>query len=63
MAGHVTSSYYSARLSRPIALGMVKRGAKRMGETVYCALADGKTLKATIVDPVFYDPKGERQNV
>lgn len=63
ITGHVTSSYYSARLSRPIALGMVRRGAKRMGETVYCPLADGKTLEATIVDPVFYDPKGERQNV
>ena len=62
-AGHVTSSYYSARLSRPIALGMVKGGASRMGETVYCPLADGKVLKATIVDSVFYDPKGERQDV
>jgi len=63
IAGHVTSSYYSARLSRPIALGMVKRGAGRMGETVYCPLADGRVVKASIVDSVFYDPKGERQNV
>ena len=63
IAGHVTSSYYSARLARPIALGMVKRGAKRMGETVYCPLADGRVLGATIVDSVFYDPKGERQSV
>ena len=63
IAGHVTSSYYSARLSRPIALGMVKGGAKRMGETVYCPLADGGVVGATIVDSVFYDPKGERQNV
>ena len=62
IAGHVTSSYYSARLSRPIALGMVKRGAKRMGETVYCPLVDGRVLGAIIVDSVFYDPKGERQN-
>ncbi|MDE0036588.1 MAG: sarcosine oxidase subunit alpha family protein [Gammaproteobacteria bacterium] len=62
-AGHVTSSYYSARLSRPIALGMVKGGAKRMGETVYCPLADGRVLKASIVDSVFYDPKEERQRV
>ena len=63
MAGHVTSSYYSARLSRSIALGMVKGGAKRMGEAVYCPLADDRILEATIVDSVFYDPKGERQNV
>ena len=60
MTGHVTSSYYSARLERPIALGMVKGGAKRLGETVYCPLADGRVLKATIVESVFYDPKGER---
>ena len=63
IAGHVTSSYYSARLSRPVALGMVKNGAKRVGETVYCPFADGRVLKATIVDTVFYDPKGKRQNV
>ena len=62
IAGHVTSSYYSARLSRSIALGMVKGGAKRMGDTVHCPLADGRVLGATIVDSVFYDPKGERQN-
>ncbi|MCY3838960.1 MAG: sarcosine oxidase subunit alpha family protein [Gammaproteobacteria bacterium] len=63
IAGHVTSSYYSARLSRPIALGMVKGGAGRMGETVHCPLADGRVVKASIVDPIFYDPKGERQRV
>ncbi|MYA16737.1 MAG: sarcosine oxidase subunit alpha family protein [Gammaproteobacteria bacterium] len=63
MAGHVTSSYYSARLSRPIALGVVKGGSKRIGETVYCPLADGRVLAGMIVDPVFYDPEGERQNV
>ncbi len=62
IAGHVTSSYYSARLSRSIALGMVKGGAKRMGDTLYCALADGRILKASIVESVFYDPKGERQH-
>ena len=63
ITGHVTSSYYSARLSRPIALGLVKSGAKRKGETVYCPLVDGRVLEATIVDSVFYDPEGERQNV
>lgn len=63
ITGHVTSSYYSARLSRSIALGMVKGGAKRMGETVYCPLAGGRVIEAAIVESVFYDPKGERQNV
>ena len=63
MLGHVTSSYYSARLSRPIALGLVKGGTKRMGEIVHCPLADGRILAAEIVDTVFYDPKGARQDV
>lgn len=62
MQGHVTSSYYSARLSRSIALGMVKGGAQRLGETLYCPLADGRVVSAQIVNPVFYDPGGERQD-
>ena len=62
MEGHVTSSYYSARLSRSIALAMVKRGSKRTGQILYAPLADGRIISATIVSPVFYDPKGVRQN-
>ena len=62
MQGHVTSSYYSARLSRSIALGMVKGGRNRTGDTVYCPLQDGRVFPVKIVDPVFYDPKGARQN-
>jgi sarcosine oxidase subunit alpha len=34
-----------------------------MGQTVYAPLADGRYIAAEIVSPVFYDPKGERQNV
>ena len=63
MQGHVTSSYYSARLSRSIALAMVRRGSKRAGQILYAPLADGKIVAATIVSPVFYDPEGVRQNV
>ncbi len=63
MEGHVTSSYYSASLGHGIALGVVKGGHERMGETVYLPLADGRTLEAEITSTVFYDPKGERQNV
>ena len=63
MQGHVTSSYYSANLGRSIALAVVKGGHKRLGETVYCPLADGRIIAAEIVNAVFYDPKGERQNV
>ena len=63
MEGHVTSSYYSAVLEKSIALALVDGGLQRMGETIYAALADGRHVKAEITSPVFYDPKGERQNV
>jgi sarcosine oxidase subunit alpha len=63
MQGHVTSSYFSAHLGHSIALAVVKGGLERLGQTVYCPLADGRTIAAEIVDSVFYDPQGERQNV
>ncbi len=63
MQGHVSSSYYSANLGRSIALALIKGGLKRMGDTVYCPLADGRDIAAEIVSSVFYDPDGERQNV
>ncbi|PSJ47446.1 sarcosine oxidase subunit alpha [Zobellella endophytica] len=63
MVGHVTSSYYSANLGYSIAMGVVKGGLGRMGETVFFPLADGRVLEAEITSPVFYDPKGERQHV
>ncbi|WP_417617555.1 sarcosine oxidase subunit alpha family protein [Oceanisphaera sp.] len=63
MVGHVSSSYYSANLGHNIAMGVVKGGLSRMGETVYCPLADGRVLEVEITSPIFYDPKGERQHV
>ena len=63
MHGHVTSSYFSATLNRAIALAMVRGGRGRMGEVVYCPLADGRTVAAKIVSPVFYDPLAEHQRV
>ena len=63
MQGHVTSSYYSAHLGHSIALAVVKGGLGRMGEVVHCPQADGHAIAAEIVSSVFYDPKGERQNV
>ncbi len=62
MMGHVTSSYWSECLGHGIAMGTVKGGFERMGETVYCPLADGRVLAAKICSPVFYDPKGDRHN-
>ena len=62
MIGHVTSSYYSANLGHSIALALVKGGRERMGETIQVPLLH-RTVEARIVDPVFYDPEGEKQNV
>lgn len=63
MQGHVTSSYYSANMGHSIALAVVKGGHSRLGQTVYCPLANGRTIAAEIVSSVFYDPQGERQHV
>lgn len=63
MLGHVTSSYYSACLGHSIAMGFVRDGLNRMGDTVYYPLADGTVIEAEICSPIFLDPKGERQNV
>ena len=63
--GRVTSSYYSPTLDRGIALGLVERGPERMGEVLLFPANDGTSsvIPARICDPVFYDPKGEKQNV
>jgi sarcosine oxidase subunit alpha len=59
--GRVTSTYMSPTLDRSIALGLVERGPERIGEVI--RFADGRGhIEARIVDPVFYDPQGERQN-
>lgn len=61
MIGHVTSSYRSPTLDRPIALAMVERGRSRHGQIVYAPLPSG-TIAAEIVSPVFYDPDGTRHD-
>ena len=61
--GHVTSSYYSACLDRPIALALVNAGRARKGDIIYAVLQDGRYTRVRIVSPVFYDQKGERQHV
>ncbi|MCP5265199.1 MAG: sarcosine oxidase subunit alpha family protein [Burkholderiaceae bacterium] len=62
MAGHVTSSYASPTLGRSIALALVRGGQGRRGERVHVAMRDGRSTTAVITDPVFYDPRGERQH-
>jgi len=63
MCGHVTSSYFSACLEHPIAMALVSGGHKRKDEIIYASLADGSAVPMKIVSPVFYDAKGDRQNV
>jgi sarcosine oxidase subunit alpha len=59
MIGHVTSSYWSAALGRSIALALVRGGRDREPGAVHVPL-DDRTVRATIRDPGFYDPEGER---
>ncbi|QFU08464.1 Aminomethyltransferase [Rhodobacteraceae bacterium THAF1] len=61
--GRITSSYHSPTLGRGIAMGLVLNGPDRMGETIDFPGTDGTTYTAKIVDPVFFDPEGEKQNV
>ena len=61
--GRVTSTYYSPTLGRGIAMGLVHHGPDRMGEVLEFPKVDGGIVKAKIVDQVFYDKDGEKQNV
>ena len=63
MQGRVTSTYHSPTLGKGIAMGLVKHGPDRMGEVLEFPGTDGTVFKARIVDPVFYDKDGEKQNV
>ncbi len=63
MIGRVTSSYHSPTLGKGIAMGLVHNGPDRMGEVLEFPGTDGKTYSARIVDPVFYDKEGAKQNV
>ncbi|UWQ20513.1 sarcosine oxidase subunit alpha family protein [Jannaschia sp. W003] len=61
--GRVTSTYHSPTLNRGIAMGLVRRGPERMGEVLRFTGEGGGEVEARIVSPVFYDPKGEKQDV
>jgi len=61
--GRVTSTYYSPTLKKGIAMGLVHRGPQRMGQIVQFNTVTGGRVAARIVDPVFYDKDGEKQNV
>ncbi|HUF86812.1 MAG TPA: sarcosine oxidase subunit alpha family protein [Thermohalobaculum sp.] len=61
--GHVTSTYFSPTLDRSIAMALIERGRARMGETLSFPFEGDKVIRAKIVEPVFYDREGKRQNV
>jgi sarcosine oxidase subunit alpha len=61
MIGHVTSSYYGARIGRSFALALVAGGRARHGERVLAPLPE-RTMAARIGPPLFYDPAGARRD-
>ncbi|SFE95874.1 sarcosine oxidase subunit alpha [Sulfitobacter brevis] len=61
--GRVTSTYHSPTLDKGIAMGLVLNGPDRMGEVISFSNLEGAPVEARIVDPVFYDKEGKKQNV
>ena len=59
--GHVTSSYRSEALGRPIALALVAAGRSRIGAKLHVPMPSG-AVGVTVVGPVFYDKAGARLN-
>ncbi|MEM6303903.1 MAG: sarcosine oxidase subunit alpha family protein [Pseudomonadota bacterium] len=61
--GWVSSTTYSPALGKNIAMGLLKNGANRKGETVQIVDFVGhQTVKAKVVSHHFFDPDGVRQN-
>jgi len=61
--GRVTSTYHSPTLNRGIAMGLLHNGPNRLGEVVDFNTVAGGTVKAKVVDQVFVDKSGDKQNV
>ncbi len=61
MIGHVTSSYFGARIGRSFALALVESGRSRHGAPVWAPLPD-RIVAARICPPVFYDPDNRRRD-
>jgi sarcosine oxidase subunit alpha len=59
--GWVTSACLSPNLGRTIALGVLRDGRNRMGETLTVCDED-LSYPVRVVSPVFYDPDGEKLN-
>lgn len=63
MVGYVIFSYMSVSFGYGFVLVVVKGGFKCMGQKVYVLLVDGCFIEVEICFLVFYDFKGEWQNV
>ena len=61
--GHVTSSYFSPTLGHSIAMALIEGGAGRLGQTLDFPIAADAVMRARVVDPVFLDKEGSRQDV
>ncbi|WP_299134253.1 sarcosine oxidase subunit alpha family protein [uncultured Amaricoccus sp.] len=61
--GHVTSSYFSPTLGHSIAMALIEGGAGRLGQTLDFPVGAGGVIRARVVDPVFLDKEGSRQDV
>ena len=61
MEGFVTSSYSSPALGGRFCLALVKGGRSRHGEVLE-AVTEGRPVRVTICDPVFYDREGARRD-
>jgi len=59
--GWVTSACFSANLDRYIALGVLRDGRNRAGET-FTVCDEDLRYPVRVVSPVFYDPEGVRLN-
>ncbi len=59
MVGHVTSSYHSDAVGRPIAFAVLESGHDKMGDTIYIPMPEG-VIEAEVTGTVFYDPEGAR---
>ena len=58
--GFVTASCMSPALGRSIALALVEDGRRLVGTEVDVFAPSGEVSRASVVRPVFLDPKGER---
>ncbi|MCP4326919.1 MAG: sarcosine oxidase subunit alpha family protein [Alphaproteobacteria bacterium] len=59
--GHVSSITYSPALDAQLGLGLLRRGTERHGERLYASFPlKQEHVAVEVVDPIFFDPEGER---